>query len=462
MQDELNEALTPPLSLHAATQAEIPAVSGDPSARLAGHGHVAEAIGAAMLAGQEAADPDIPSAQRQTLYVVPDAITGFRGGVPADMRLHLVLHAGTEVDAPLDTASTVGTPPIILEGHDRVLFPTELTLRGALRGLSVTIVLDGAASGESRPMATATVPANVFCEALQCDLRYGGPPPLTEFTTHVITSLKLVLNPTAHYQRFCAAAGVAGGAKRLVLQCRAGWEPLAIGYGTSDMDGVAVAPAVDSLPPTRRRHLQDATGGGLDGRAQSGVGSSIKHDVATAASELGQPTDSTSLTDKAEPTNALDAVESADFNDSSIPPSRGRGDVAGELFSLLDVNSDDLRGATFTMQEMMDLALLHTQQMQMLHRSYEAKLQVLQEQAASKATHSLEIQTDPLPEPETVERLVEVERIVERVVERIITEVVTEQIFVKVPADDGQPRVHHPTPSYGAELPNGVRVKRAD
>eukprot|EP00043_Microstomoeca_roanoka_P016549 m.169888 g.169888 ORF g.169888 m.169888 type:complete len:478 (+) comp16481_c0_seq3:1238-2671(+) len=128
-------------------------------------------------------------------------------------------------------------------------------------------------------------------------------------------------------------------------------------------------------------------------------------------------------------------------------------DVADALFQLLDVNSEDLREATFTMQEMLELTLLHTRQLQALQQQHEATVKELQQQDRGNAvsTSTFGIQTDPLPDPQPeakpevvtveVEKLVEVEKVIEKIVERVkVVEKIVE-VPVQVPVyRDRSPR----------------------
>eukprot|EP00056_Hartaetosiga_gracilis_P005152 m.81850 g.81850 ORF g.81850 m.81850 type:complete len:976 (-) comp12070_c0_seq3:1442-4369(-) len=112
---------------------------------------------------------------------------------------------------------------------------------------------------------------------------------------------------------------------------------------------------------------------------------------------------------------------------------QSREDPASQLFDLLDVNAEDLKEATFTMEEMMDLTLLHTKQLQALQTQYEEDLKAIERKYKPPMTTSATVQTDPT-EPEVVEKLVEVEKIVEKVVEKIVEveKVVKEEVEVRV------------------------------
>ncbi|EGD80775.1 hypothetical protein PTSG_01364 [Salpingoeca rosetta] len=157
-----------------------------------------------------------------------------------------------------------------------------------------------------------------------------------------------------------------------------------------------------------------------------------------------------------------------DGHRQSAEAMRQEVDIANGLFELLDVNSEDLREATFTMQEMLELTLLHTRQLQALQHQYDARIEELVaeklalEEAKSKEhkadnTQTSGMQTDPMPEPEPVviekevEKLVEVEKIVEKIVERVK---VVEK-YVEVPVDTGgsagfQRRYRPPRPRFNS------------
>ncbi|EDQ84688.1 uncharacterized protein MONBRDRAFT_39180 [Monosiga brevicollis MX1] len=86
-------------------------------------------------------------------------------------------------------------------------------------------------------------------------------------------------------------------------------------------------------------------------------------------------------------------------------------DLTDDLFNLLDVNSEDLDKANFTLQEMMDLAMLHAYQMQALNAQHEDQLEevraaarrvqqdlqeLLTEHPELKQMHHISSQTDLL------------------------------------------------------------------
>lgn len=407
-------------------------VPGDAHARRPAHQRVASLVADAMLKSQEAGDSATSGMHNKTLHIVPDLLSGFRGSVPADVRLDFYLHPQGEAEAPLDSASTLGTEAVILSDRDRVILPTEVLLNDVTNDMSVTIVMEANVGGELKPMAKATVPSAAFCDALQCSEEYEGPALHSLYHTHVITTLKLALNPTANYQRYCAVAGLPGGANRLTLECRAGWEPLGVNFAAAQEPGAepqaAFSRHADSgVRPTRLPRLQ---------RAMDATGAHNGEAVAGAAEDEGDG-----------------------FTQQRVPPSPppAKGDVAGEVFSLLDVSREDLMDATFTMQEMMDLAMLHTQQMQMMQLSHEAEVEALHEHYSAKEMKAIEVQTDPLAEPDPPEeKVVEVvvEKVIEKVVEKLVREVVTEYVYVNKGGQGGKPT--DPKPDYGSAIPDGV------
>ena len=191
LEKELDEALTPAVSIHNGQQTDMPSLPGDTSARRPAHQQVANIVADAMLAGQEAGDRSTLGMQAKTLHIVPDLVSGFRGSVPPELRLDFYLHPQGETDAPLDSASTMGTGAVILPDMDRVLFPAEVTLNDATNDLSVTIVLEANIGGDYKPLAKVTVPSAAFCDALQCSKEYDGPVLHSVYYTHIITTLKL-------------------------------------------------------------------------------------------------------------------------------------------------------------------------------------------------------------------------------------------------------------------------------
>jgi hypothetical protein len=417
-------------------QTDIPVLPGDAHARRPAHQRVASVIADAMLKSQEAGDSATSGMHNKTLHIVPDLLSGFRGSVPADVRLDFYLHPQGEAEAPLDSATTMGTEAVILPDRDRLILPTEVLLNDVTNDMSVTIIMEANVGGELKPMARATVPSAAFCDALQCSEEYEGPALHSLYHTHVITTLKLTLGPTANYQRYCAAAGLPGGANRLTLECRAGWEPLGVSLAAAQEPGAEPLAASSlhadgSVRPTRLPRLQ---------RAMEATGAHAGAAVEGAAE---------AEVDKGD----------GSFIEQRVPPSPppAKGDVAGEVFSLLDVSREDLMDATFTMQEMMDLAMLHTQQMQMMQLSHEAEVEALHEHYSAKETKAIEVQTDPLAEPDPPEeKVVEivVEKVIEKVVEKVVREVVTEYVYVNKGGQGGKPA--DSKPNYSSAIPDGV------
>lgn len=102
---------------------------------------------------------------------------------------------------------------------------------------------------------------------------------------------------------------------------------------------------------------------------------------------------------------------------------------------LFDPNEMELEKASFTMHEVMVLAMLHAKQLQVIRDNYEQQLQEERDKIPPPpVVATVEAQTDfPPPEPE----IVEVERIVEREVkvEIEVEKVVEKRVEVKVPVE---------------------------
>lgn len=312
------------------------------------------------------------NADATTLSVDILGVTGFAGAVPSDMRVVLSVTGENHTVSNRSESEALCRP---LEGLNEVLWQDCVELAGCSNRDDTLLIELVSSLDHPLVMARGSVPLATFTPCVRGSVTDAARAPPGGSAVKVTTTAESVatisLATTAEYAAFRRESKAPAGATLLQLHVCGTF------VGRSRKQDVAAGLPLPACGPSRRRSRLE------------------------------------------------DAQRACWAHNLLEPPQTEHGEVAADLFELLDANSQDFEDATFTLQEMLELTLLHTRQLQALHKTHQEELQAAAHTASSSAT--IQVQTDPVPEASPivvekviekqieVEKLVEVEKIVEKV-----------------------------------------------
>eukprot|EP00730_Choanoeca_flexa_P003756 TRINITY_DN11492_c6_g4_i1.p1 TRINITY_DN11492_c6_g4~~TRINITY_DN11492_c6_g4_i1.p1 ORF type:complete len:825 (+),score=183.12 TRINITY_DN11492_c6_g4_i1:82-2556(+) len=359
---------------------------------------------------------------RSSIHMQLDSITGWCNCTPSDLRVEVRVYTASNSKQVKSISQTLDFVPL---NRSDVHLGYVMDLDVVERTDRIEInVLGGGLGARAKVFAIGHLTGAQLLEAARHSTMEKTLSAAVKLTAKVDSHLDIALRTTRLYNEHRQDLGAEPDACHgLAIHLKAAWTPL-----PEWKEASKPASRVASGTPTRRRkRLEDALA-------------------------------------KDEPTTDAEAAE--------------------DLFELLEASEEDLDQPNFTMQEMMDLALLHTRQMQALELKHEEaldrlrhKLQLVkagQDVDVDAGTDALPtpprrrnsmMQTDPSkrsPRPSQRQiEYVEVEKVVERIVEKI--KIVKEEVIVEVPvpmpqASSGVPDRRAPRydpARYASTLPQG-------
>eukprot|EP00050_Salpingoeca_kvevrii_P016502 m.56102 g.56102 ORF g.56102 m.56102 type:complete len:829 (+) comp6981_c0_seq1:23-2509(+) len=260
---------------------------------------------------------------KEPLSLVISHVSGFCGAVPADL-LVVAEAFDADGDAPKERLMT-RIPPAVYNRRDAALFEHKFSFVDVCDTDRVQLTLFSA-STSSDPLAVTRVPAAIFRQAViakstqEIDPEDGCSSMTLESQIETMVTAPMAAQSALVEFREQTLLPLQDMTSRLLIHLR----------GTFGDLEVSARPAATQGDD----HGQQGMGGG--------AGSAVEREAER-------------------PARRRQRISSA-WTEESMPEAE---DVVNQMFDIMDVNSEDYQESTFTMQEMMELAVLHAKQIQL-------------------------------------------------------------------------------------------------
>eukprot|EP00042_Codosiga_hollandica_P039020 m.324274 g.324274 ORF g.324274 m.324274 type:complete len:869 (+) comp55537_c0_seq1:88-2694(+) len=269
-------------------------------------------------------------------------VYGFGPIIPADIICLVEVAEPHQALCKDRTGTTVRA--VRIRGRDAVTIDQTLALHGVLARDEIRVQM---VSGVGGPvLATTTIPASAFVQAANgVEKRW-----LSDDICSVMmldTTINARLQTTADFAAYLREARGDSDAEEVEPELHVEFGVAVVHINDEIVDTVLSAPAVPMTPDSQTPRL----------------GSRRRH-------RLRQAIEDSRVQSRSALEPVVDQEESAGVT---------------ELFNTLDVAEDELTEATFTMQEMMELAVLHATQMKLLEQDQEQAIQAAVQSAVQSA-----------------------------------------------------------------------------